>query len=155
MFQPDEQSIITAVKQILPDFPVVFAYLFGSCARDDQGPLSDIDLALFFDDSVSKDDYRTICFDIEDAVFKTLELVGERQIQIQILNDLWEKSIALEREIVYDGELIYIKDNAMRAHYEAGAIHRWCDWAPRQERFNKATLASLDKPIEPYKHYAQ
>lgn len=151
----DKQSIIATVKQILPNFPVLFAYLFGSCAHGMAGPLSDMDLAVFFDDSISKDDYREVCFDIEDAVFKTLELVGERQVQIQVLNNLWEKSLALEHEIVYNSELIYIKDNALRAHYEAGAIHRWCDWAPRQERFNKATLSSIDKRIEPYKQYAQ
>lgn len=155
MLQPDKQSIIAAAKQTLPNFPVLFAYLFGSRMRGMAGPLSDIDLAVFFDNSISEDDYREVCFDIEDAVFKTLELVGERQVQIQVLNDLLEKSLALEHEIVYNGELIYTKDNALRAHYEAGAVHRWCDWAPRQERFNKATLASIDKPIEPYKQYAQ
>jgi hypothetical protein len=39
-------------------------------------------------------------------------------------------------------------------YYEAGAIHRWLDWLPSQEKFNKATWENLGKPVKRFKVYA-
>lgn len=150
------QNVTTAIKEVLPQYAeVLFAYLFGSCARGDAGPLSDVDIAIYFDTDVSTERRLRINGAIEDVLYKRLKFFGEQRVHIQILNELYDKSIALEREIVYNGKVIYVENDGARAHYEAGAIHRVCDWLPHQEKFNKATLENIGRPIEPYRMYAK
>lgn len=147
--------IINTARMVFQKFPTIrFAYLFGSHARGKIGPLSDIDLALYFDPPVSENKREKITGEVGDEIARSLQLRGDYPVQIQILNEIQQTQRALEHDIVYNGILIYSSDEAARAHYEAGAIHRWIEWLPRQERFNEATLNSLQKPIEPYRVYA-
>lgn len=152
---PTREKIIAAAKQACESRrDVLFAYLFGSHARGKTGPLSDIDLALYFDPRVPESRREKISGEAGDEIVHTLSLSGEYPLQIQVLNEIQETHRALEHDIVYNGIRIYSRDEAARAHYEAGAIHRWIDWLPRQEHFNKATLDALQKPVEPYHVYA-
>jgi predicted nucleotidyltransferase len=152
--QPETQTIISKAKEALSGYPVLFAYLFGSYSTGKTTERSDIDIAFFLDYSIPKSKYRAIKNEIEEALLKQLSMGFNQEAHTQILNDLYEKNIPLEHEIVYNGKLFYVKDDGARAHYEACAIRRACDWKPRQERFNKAILENINKPIEPYKIYA-
>lgn len=54
------QSIVfcTALEEYCASVPdVILAYLFGSHARGQAGPLSDIDVAVLVDTTVCEDDY--------------------------------------------------------------------------------------------------
>ena len=155
MEQARRKTIDTISHAIKQHGAVLFAYLFGSYARDDVGPLSDIDVAVYFESNTSFEGRLRINSGIEDALYKRLKLFGEQRVHIQTLNELYDKSIALEQEIVYNGMVIYVKDDRARAHYEAGAMHRVCDWLPHQEKFNTATLENIERPIEPYRVYAK
>ncbi len=150
----ETQNLINKAKIVFSKYPVLFAYLFGSYATGKTTARSDIDIAFFFDYSIPEREYRAIKNEIEEALRKQLNIVSNQEAHTQILNNLYEKNIPLEYEIVYNGKLFYIKDDGARAHYEACAIRRACDWKPRQERFNKAILENINKPIEPYKIYA-
>lgn len=152
---PTRESITAAIKYACEHRKeVLFAYLFGSHARGNAGPMSDIDLALYFDPRVPKSRREKTSGEVWDEIAHTLCLSGEHPLQIQVLNEIQEMHRALEHDIVYNGIRIYSRDEAARAHYEAGAIHRWIDWLPRQERFNKATLDAIQKSVEPYHVYA-
>ena len=147
--------IIDEARQVFQKFPTIrFAYLFGSYARNPTGPLSDVDMAVYCDPHVSEQKLERITREAEDGIARALHLSGERPVQIQLLNIIQKTHRALEHDIVYNGILIYSADEAARAHYEAQAIHRWIEWLPRQDRFNKATLGSLQKTIKPYRVYA-
>jgi predicted nucleotidyltransferase len=53
------QDIIEQLRALFAPMPEVrFAYLFGSHARDDAGPLSDLDIAVFLSPEVSAFDFR-------------------------------------------------------------------------------------------------
>ena len=56
-------------KLLESDPSVLFAYLFGSHARNDAGPLSDVDFAVYLDES----------FSYEQRFKKRMDLVGSLQ----------------------------------------------------------------------------
>ncbi|MBI2459336.1 MAG: nucleotidyltransferase domain-containing protein [Parcubacteria group bacterium] len=124
---------------------VSFAYLFGSQAKGKAGPLSDLDIAVFFNHKVSKDERNSIRYDIKDEIEIALEMPDK--VDVIPLNDAQP---LLEREVVYKGKIIYNKDDEARAHYEAGAIGRWLDWKWYDDQFGKAIMKNLEKPVKPY-----
>jgi len=60
---------------------IKFAYLFGSCARGDQGPASDIDIAVFLDRRLSVFTYRLQLIDV------LMRELGTDRFDLIILND--------------------------------------------------------------------
>lgn len=131
------------LNQILAGQPVVFAYIFGSCAKGKAGPLSDLDVAIFIDKKLSSRKMDEIRFNIKDEIEKVFKL--QDKVDVAILN---EAPPLLEREVVYDGKLIYVKDNGIRAHYEADAIGRWLDWRFYEEQFLTAIKNRFGQPIK-------
>lgn len=59
-------------------------------------------------------------------------------VDIVLLN---EAPPLLEREVIYDGQLIYSCDEAAQAHYQAGAVSRWLDYKWHYDRFAKKLYA--------------
>lgn len=133
------------IKKVLQKYPILFAYLFGSQVLGKTGPLSDIDIAVFFIQGLSKKERDSLSSDIQDELEKELKM--PEKIDVVSLND---SQPLLEREVVYKGKLIYCKDAAQKAHYEAGAMGRWLDWKWYEDKFNQAIEKQFLKPIKPY-----
>ncbi len=121
------------IQQVLGKYPVIFGYIFGSFAKGKTGPLSDLDIAVYFDKSVAtEDDYQNLRYAIKDDL--EIKLKMPEKIDVVPLNIAQP---LLEREVVYKGKLIYNKNDGARAHYEAGAIGRWLDWKWYQDQYDK------------------
>ena len=73
------QSIVTKIAEYFATKPVVRAYIFGSFARGENGPDSDIDILVTFDRSakVSLFDHVTMTYDLEDLLGMEVDLVTE------------------------------------------------------------------------------
>lgn len=120
-------------------YPIKFAYLFGSYARNDVGPMSDIDIALYLDDET--DEHKR--FDIR------LELIGEvgrllktEKLDLIILNDV---DIALAYRVIYDGKIIYCKDELKRIRFEARTMSQYFDQQYYYRRHAKMTISRIAK----------
>lgn len=133
------------LKPIFKKYPILFAYLFGSQARKKISALSNIDIAVYFDKKISRNERFKLRYDIQDEIEAKLKV--QEKVDIIPLNDA---TPLLEREIVYKGKPIYSKAEAERVHYEAGAIGRWLDWKWYEDQFNKAIEKQFLKPIEAY-----
>jgi predicted nucleotidyltransferase len=71
----DRKQIITKIIQILKQFPKVSkAWLYGSFSRKDDGPKSDIDIALNTDEGFSYFDLAEIKYQLEEAVKRKFDL---------------------------------------------------------------------------------
>ncbi len=92
----DLKSLVSAFKKI-PGIRAV--YLFGSQARGDARPSSDIDLALLMDHSPSLDAHAEI-------VSICMRILQTSYIDVVILNDA---SPMIKYEVVSEGVLIYKK----------------------------------------------
>ena len=71
----DRSKIIKKIVEILTQFPKVSkAWIYGSFSRKDDGPGSDIDLAVKTDDGFSYFDLAEIQFQLENKVNRTIDI---------------------------------------------------------------------------------
>ncbi len=73
------QSIASKIADYFATKPVVRAFVFGSFARGENGPDSDIDILVSFDRSakVSLFDHVRMTYDLEDILGMEVDLVTE------------------------------------------------------------------------------
>lgn len=73
------QSVASKIAEYFATKPVVRAYVFGSYARGDNGPDSDIDILVSFDRNakVSLFDHISMTYDLEDILGLEVDLVTE------------------------------------------------------------------------------
>jgi len=113
-------QIIARLAEVLGRTPqVVFAYLFGSCARGDLGPLSDIDVAVYIDSRLAVFDYRLQLSEILAHELKT------DHIDLVILN---KAAPLLKSEVVRHGRVIK-ESKQDRVIFEVQALAEYFDTA--------------------------
>ena len=61
------------IKKVLENYPIVFAYLFGSSARGKTGALSDVDIAVYFENQISEKDRFNLKLDLIDKFQKVFQ----------------------------------------------------------------------------------
>jgi predicted nucleotidyltransferase len=132
----ERRALLTALTACLqaPDLPIVCAYLFGSQVRGEAGSLSDVDVAVLFDASVSSDDL----FRRELALAGSLEIAVRRPIDLVVLNGA---PTALAHRVVRDGVLLVSRDEERRLRFEADAISAFLDFRGVLDRYDAHLLA--------------
>lgn len=115
------------IEDIFKEHNIVFAYIFGSQAHDKAGPISDIDIAVYFDDSLVKQER----FDLKLRLMARLsDLFEKEDVDIVSLNDAYP---LLAHRILKHGKLIYAKSMKQEKDYEDRAIGEYLDWQPYLE----------------------
>jgi len=110
---------------------VVFAYLFGSQAKGTAGSLSDIDIAVYFDEEVADDDR----FDLRLKVLGELtDLYKTDQVDLVVLNDA---PPLLAHRILKEGLRIFSDNEKMRLEYEVKAVLKYLDWKPYLDKYTQ------------------
>ena len=119
--QPRERKrqldVITGV--LARSAEVKFAYVFGSCARGDTGPLSDVDMAVFLDSRVESFDFR---LRLMEALSRAL---GTERFDLVILNDA---SPVLRYEVIREGRVIK-EIKSSRVEFETRTLAEYLDTA--------------------------
>lgn len=97
-----------------------FAYLFGSCARGEEGPLSDIDLAIYLDNRL----------DLFAARLRFMEqlirLLKGQPFDLVVLNNA---PITLQYEVIRGGKVIK-EDKKRRIPFETEVLQVYFDTEP-------------------------
>ncbi len=119
MKKPLEFSEESLAKR-LGGFPdVVAVYLFGSHARDDAGPLSDIDVALLLRE-------RPSLSRLLELVGLMMYVFGDR-VDVSVLNEL---PPPIQYRVIANGKLLYVGDDIERTRAEARIIDAYLDFKP-------------------------
>ena len=115
-----EKSKISALRRFLGKQKFVrFAYVFGSHARRDTGPLSDIDIAVYLDEKLNKNKSH------EKELFLINEIsgiLGTDKFDIVILNN---SRLLLNFNIIRDG--VVLKSNVERIRFEKNVMGEYMD----------------------------
>lgn len=119
------------IKQILKRYPVTVAYLFGSQARGDTGPLSDTDIAVLFADSVKPDQM----FDLKLKMLS--ELTATLQTDKVDFVPLQQASSNLAMKILSEGQLLFSKNETARVVFEAQTMNHYLDRDYYEKRYNR------------------
>lgn len=116
---------------------VIFAYLFGSAATGETGPLSDLDLAVYLD---RRRDPFNCRLQLMEGVAKAL---GDDNFDLIVLN---RAPVLLSYQVIADG--VILKENRrQRVPFEAKVLSRYLDTAHLrqvQQRYLKEQLERGD-----------
>lgn len=109
------------------------AWLFGSVARREAGPLSDVDIAVMLAPQVGTRDR----LDVAATLVEDLE----RRCPHVDLVLLDEASPLLKHRVLRDGLLLLERNPKRRVAFEARAIQEYLDFQPLAEIYDRALIA--------------
>lgn len=98
---------VGAVREVLAEFPVTFAALYGSRARGGPSATSDVDLAVGFDDSLDSNERTRARLSLIERLSRAL---GTDNIDVVPLARMQE---SLRREVREDGVLLLGSDTEL------------------------------------------
>ncbi|MBI5328823.1 MAG: nucleotidyltransferase domain-containing protein [Deltaproteobacteria bacterium] len=106
---------------------VVFAYLFGSAAKGETTPLSDIDIAVFINPK-----FKDTFFDIRLSLYSEIcRALKTNNVDMVLLNTAG--NLMLLGDIIRNGIVIYDSDQDAREEYEVNILHTSIDF--KTQRF--------------------
>jgi len=124
------------VAAILHEYPILFAYLFGSRARGMEGPLSDLDIALFVESKMSPSDR----FDLKLRLSSRISSFSGTPVDLVLLNDA---PVPLAYEVIKYGKLILCMDPEKRVDYETFVLRKYLDRRFYDKRYSEQNLARI------------
>lgn len=77
MIKKQVLGLLNVNREALKKFSINAIYLFGSVARDEEGPESDIDILVSFTGPATFDQYMELKFYLEDLLGRKVDLVTE------------------------------------------------------------------------------
>lgn len=110
---------------------IAAAYLYGSFAKNKEGPMSDIDIALLL--KKSHPEGRKLLHEINHIAYLLSKNCGN-EVDLVILNN---QGLIFQHNVLSTGRLIYDADQDFRIRFETEIISRYCDFEP--------TLRFMDK----------
>lgn len=111
---------------------VLCAYLYGSHARDEALPQSDIDIAVL----VKKDFPEHACLNLELNLSLELDKLGlGADAEVRVINRL---PLLMRGEILTEGHLIYCQDDSARVEFETSTRDEYFDFLPTHRAYQKA-----------------
>jgi predicted nucleotidyltransferase len=130
------EGLRAALVAFTHDHPAVVAcaYLFGSAARGEAGPLSDLDIAVLFVEAVAVADRQELAARLADR----LQRLDGPRVDVIVLEDA---PPALVHRVIRDGRLLFCPDEARRVAFEARALREFLDFRPVLDRYDAALLA--------------
>lgn len=132
-----DNSKIELLSGLLGKYPVVFAYLFGSTAKDKATALSDIDIAVFLDKETSKSGR----FDARLRIINELSAAAGKKVDIIVINDI---NVQLAHEIIKHGKVLLCKDRDARIDTETKILSKYLDRRYYDKRRADLTLKQME-----------
>lgn len=135
----DTQAPPNAVGRALATVPEVrVGYLFGSRARGDARPDSDLDIAVLLAPGLEEAARGRAKLAIIEALTVELGALGERADVV----DLERAPSAVGFRAIRDGVCVLQRERSSRVRLEATIARRYDDDQPHRELFRKAALAA-------------
>ena len=127
------------ISEILEKEPgILFAYLFGSHAKNTMHDKSDIDIAVYLEDPslLEKDALypSRLAIKIEEA------LSDKKPVDLRVLNG---STIRFKSQVIIHGKLLHSKDERQRIEFETSSLAQYYDFKPYYEVYDTARKARL------------
>jgi hypothetical protein len=120
--EKEKEQIIAELNEFFQERKdVVFAYLFGSVACDNNHSKSDIDIAVFLKGKGDRFDKRL-------ELMADLGRKFKKDVDVIILNDA--KSVFLKYVIINEGYLVFEENKEKRIDFEIKTVREYSDYVP-------------------------
>lgn len=86
-------AILTKHKESIKSYGVKSLAIFGSVARDEARPDSDVDILVEFEEPVTFDRYMDLKFYLEDQLRTKVDLVSYKMLRPQIRQNVEQEAI--------------------------------------------------------------
>ncbi len=118
--------------------PVLFAYLYGSQATGRAHPRSDVDVAVYLDESTAPDQYLEV----------SLRLAGDLERScgvgpVEALLVLNGSRIELAGRVLAEREVLYSRDEPARVRYESLTFRQFHDFEQHARPLRRSRLAAI------------
>ncbi len=118
-----QEKLNKLTKFLEKDSDILLAYLFGSQAQNNAGPLSDIDLAVLLTAASKKDIFAKKL----NLLREFTKIFAGDDIDLVILN---EAPLVLKYHILKDGKPLYIYDEELHLRIIRKTISEYLDFKP-------------------------
>ncbi|GAB4578344.1 MAG: hypothetical protein Fur0022_10790 [Anaerolineales bacterium] len=129
----DLDQIVTHLSK-QPD--VVAAYLFGSVAREQANTMSDVDIAILFQQGLDEE----TALERQLAILLALETMADREVQVTVLNRV---APFFAFQVIKEGKRLYERDKAERVEFEVRVMKDYFDVQPMLEFQNRALIQRI------------
>jgi len=131
------QKLITGGTEVFDETPVLFAYLYGSVAKNMANPFSDLDVAIFVEKLDRKQSLK-----LELTLSLALdELLGHAiESEVRIINYL---PLSIQGDIITTGILIYCRNDIKRVEFETNLRMAYFDFLPTIQRYRRERVDAL------------
>jgi predicted nucleotidyltransferase len=124
--------MLEAVREVLLASPdVLYALVFGSAARGQLGPASDLDVALEMREGAARDLHSL------GRLIGRLEAAAGRRVDLVLLD---EAAPPVAYRVFRDGRLVVTRDQQALVARKARAIVEYLDFQPIEERCTAGVL---------------
>ena len=110
------------LRVIFQKHDIALAYLFGSVARGTEGPSSDVDIAVLFDERVSMELQSEQEFSLASSISHVL-----KKERVDVLNLARIHSPVLKHRAVFFGRPIFVADEHLRVRFEKQVLEAYED----------------------------
>jgi len=131
-----DNSQIKLLSEHLKKYPVIFVYFFGSHTKGRSTPLSDIDIAVFIEKTVS----RSERFDMRLRLSNELSAIAGTRVDLTVMNDI---PVQLAYEIIKYGKVIFCKDRDSRIDAEIEILSKYLDRRYYDKRRTELVLKQI------------
>lgn len=128
---------INKCKDILIKYEdIIFAYIFGSYAKDNIRKDSDIDIAIYLKDSIDTYEYLDMKMKLSEAL--------KREVDLIILNDA---TPLLKYEIYKSNILLFTNDKVMESKYKVKTLFEYNDMKKYLDLSYEKTIERLKEEV--------
>lgn len=125
----DKKSLKKEISQILGQKQgVLFAYLFGSRARNTQRSQSDVDVAVYLSDQVLKENKF-----YPEHLAKDIEKTINIPVDVRCLN---HQGLIFLHQVLKHGEILVNNDNKKRVQFESRVYDEYLDFKYYLDQYN-------------------
>lgn len=128
------------IQAIFEEAPVEVAYLFGSLARGDTGPMSDYDFGVLIERGMNEKQ-ENVTGKLMDKLFA---VVGEDKAEVV---DLEGKPVVFRFNVIKDGEALVNKNDSRRVAFEFDTMRQFHDQKYYLDREMAITLDQIEKGV--------
>jgi predicted nucleotidyltransferase len=140
LYKLERETLISRLAEFFGSQEYVeLAYLFGSTAEDNRGPLSDIDIGVCLSNSLTK----------RERIQKRLELTAELasllktdRIDLVVMNDAFP---VINFEIIKPNIPIFVKDKDFKINAEQVIMSRYLDRKYHENLLNRVFLERIQE----------